>query len=306
MTESRFEASVRAQPALARAVLDAPAPAWLRRPDGRKVFLVGVGTNHHAARIAAWLWTRSGLDARAVHAHDFVTRPYRLTRGDLGVFLSHRGGRSFTVRAERAARRAGAETVVVTSRGSDWPAPRRLETGPPEVTGAYTQSFVTTMAWLCRWPARPALLAPFRRLPAALSGGPAFPRVSAGTDLLLLGDGPREWVARETALKVMEAAYLRARAYGLEEFLHGPCVSAGRDSVAVAFTSAREPRWRSARAYLKTIGVPLTEVRSEDWLAQAVWGQRFTAAACRRLGIDADDLKGRLPRYRRARAFLKL
>ncbi len=303
---SRFEASVAAQPALVRAVLDAPAPAWLKRPQGRKVFLVGVGTNHHAARIAAWLWSRTGLDARAVHAYDFVSRPYRLTRGDLGVFLSHRGGRSYTVRAERLARRAGARTVVVTARGGDWPAPRRLETGPLENTGAYTQSFVTTMAWLCRWAERPALLRPFRRLGASLRGGPAFPRVTAGTDLLLLGDGPREWVARETALKVMEAAGLRARAFGLEEFLHGPCVSASRESLAVAFSGPREPRWESARLYLKTIGVPLTEVRTEDWLAQVVWGQRFTAAACARLGIDPDSLKGDDPRYLRARAFLKL
>ncbi|MDE2490112.1 MAG: hypothetical protein KGM24_04645 [Elusimicrobia bacterium] len=303
---SRFERSVRAQPALVRAVLDAPAPSWLKRPAGRKVFLVGVGTNHHAARLAAWQWSRAGLDARAVHAYDFVARPYRLGRGDLGVFLSHRGGRSYTVRAERAARRAGAETVVVTARGSDWDAPRRLQTGPLEDTGAYTQSFTTTLAWLARWPERPALLAPFRRLSAALRGGPSFPRVAAATDLLLIGDGPREWVARETALKVMEAASLRARAFGLEEFLHGPCVSAGRGSLAVAFSAPGEPRWRAARAYLREIGVPLVEVRSADWLAQVLWGQRFTLAACRRLGIDPDLLRGDEPRYRRARSFLKL
>ncbi|MFX7621017.1 hypothetical protein ABTJ52_21855, partial [Acinetobacter baumannii] len=80
----------------------------------------GVGTNHHATRLAAWLWSRAGVDARAVHAHDFVSRPYRLSRGDLGVFLSHRGGRSYTVKAEEMARRGGAETVLVTAAGSPW------------------------------------------------------------------------------------------------------------------------------------------------------------------------------------------
>jgi glucosamine--fructose-6-phosphate aminotransferase (isomerizing) len=302
---SRFEANVHRQPALVRAALDARAPAWLKPPRGRKSFLVGVGTNHHAARIAAWLWSRAGLDARAVHSHDFVSRPYRLSPGDLGVFLSHRGSRSYTVKAEAAARRAGAETVIVTAEGSKWNGPRRLATGPLEDTGAFTQSFTTTLAWLLRWPAKPALLAPFRRIDASLRWGPAFPKIAAGADIVLIGDGLREWIACEIALKLQETAHARARSFGLEEFLHGPCVSVGRGTVVIGFSSAKEPRWNAARRYLAKIEVPLVEARSEDWLAQVLWGQRLTVSACRDLDIDPDLLRGDDPRYLAAREFLR-
>lgn len=278
----------------------------MRPPTARKIFLVGVGTNDNASHMAAWLWSSVGLDARAVHGHDFVARPYRLGRGDLGVFLSHGGGASYTVAAEAAARRAGAETVVVTADGSPWPgAPRRLETGPREDTRAYTHSFTTTMAWLMRWAGAPALLRPFSRVAASLRWGPAFPKVRPDTDLVLIGDGLREWVAREAALKVLETSYLRVRAYGLEEFLHGPMVSVGRGSAVVGFSAPGTRRWEGARRWLSTVGVPFTEVRSADWLAQVLWGQRLALACCQALGQDPDALRGGNARYAAAARALK-
>jgi fructoselysine-6-P-deglycase FrlB-like protein len=299
---SRFESNIYAQPSLVDAVLETAAPSWMKPPKGRKIFFVGVGTNHHAARLAAWLWSREGFDARAVHSHDFVARPYRLSRGDVAVFLSHRGGKSYTVTAEAMARRAGAETVVVTCAESAWKAPRRLVTGPIENTGAFTHSFTTTMAWLLRWPGKPALLAPFKAMRKSLKWGPEFPRVRPETDLVLIGDGLREWVACEVALKLQEAAYVRARSFGLEEFLHGPRVSVGEGSLVVGFSSRKEKRWDAARRYLEIVEVPFVEAASEDWLAQILWGQRFTVDACRRMGIDPDLIRSDDPRYRRALA----
>jgi fructoselysine-6-P-deglycase FrlB-like protein len=306
MSPSRYEANILAQPKLVRAALSAPAPSWMTPPKGRKVFFVGVGTNHHAARLAAWLWSRAGFDARAVHAYDFVSRPYCLTRGDLGVFLSHRGGKSYTVKAEQSARRGGAETVIVTAAGSPWKGARRITTGPLEDTGAFTQSFTTTMAWLLRWAGVPSLLAPFARIDKSLEWGPAFPTARHDDDVVFVGDGLREWVACEAALKVQEAAYLRARSFGLEEFLHGPQISVGIGSVVIGFSSPKEKRWAAARAYLRAVRVPFVEVASEDWLAQVLWGQRFALASCRRLGIDPDLIRADDPRYRRARALLGL
>lgn len=304
---SRYERNIFAQPAAVAAALTASAPAWMRRPRARKIFLVGVGTNDNAAHMAAWLWSSVGLDARAVHGHDFVSRPYRLGRGDLGIFLSHGGGRSYTVAAEAMARKAGAETVVVTAQGSPWPgAPRRLETGPREDTRAYTHSYTTTMAWLMRWARTPSLLAPFRRVEASLRWGPAFPAVKPDTDLVLLGDGLREWVAREAALKVLETSYLRVRAYGLEEFLHGPHVSVRRGSVVVGFSTPGVRRWNAARGWLRAVGVPFTEARSADWLAQVLWSQRLALSCCRRLRQDPDRLRGGDPRYKRAKDVLSI
>lgn len=303
---SRFEANVFAQPELLAAALRAPLPSWMKPPKGRKIFFVGVGTNHHAARMAAWLWSGAGFDARAVHAYDFVSRPYKLTKGDLGIFLSHRGGtKSYTVKAEALARKAGAETVAVCAAGAAWQGPkRRLDTCALEDTGAFTKSFTTTMAWLLRWAGKPALLAPFARAGASLNWGPDSPAVAADTDLVLLGDGLREWVACETALKLLETAHLRVRAYGLEEFLHGPHISVGRGSLVIGFSTVGERRWDDAHRYLDTIGVPFLDVASPDWLAQILWGQRFTIDACRRLGIDPDELRSGEPAYKKALAEL--
>ncbi len=303
---SRFEAAVFAQPELLAEALRAPMPKWLKPPKGRKVFFVGVGTNNHAAHIAAWLWSGAGFDARAVHAYDFVSRPYKLSKGDLGIFLSHRGGtKSYTVKAEAMARRAGAETVAVCASGAVWKGPKnRLETCSLEDTGAFSKSFTTTMAWLLRWAGKPALLTPFARAGSSLNWGPDSPKVAADTDLVLLGDGLREWVACETALKLLETAHLRVRSYGLEEFLHGPHISVGRGSLVIGFSTVGETRWDAAHRYLDTIGVPFLDVASDDWLAQILWGQRFTIDACRRLGIDPDLLRGDEPAYKKALAEL--
>ena len=301
---SRFEANVFAQPELIAQALRAPAPEWLTPPTGRKIFFVGVGSNHHAARIAAWLWSGAGFDARAVHAYDFVTRPYRLSTGDLGVFLSHRGGvKSYTVQAEAMARSAGADTVAVCGAGATWEGSgRRLETCALEDTGAFTKSFTTTMVWLLRWAGEPSLLAPFQRAGTSLNWGPDSPKITADTDLVLLGDGLREWVAAETALKLLETAHLRARAYGLEEFLHGPHISVGPGSFVVGFSAVGETRWDAAHRYLDTIGVPLLDAANDDWLAQILWGQRFTIDACRGLGLDPDLLRSDEPAYKKALA----
>lgn len=303
---SRFEANVFAQPELIARALRAPLPAWMKPPKGKKIFIVGVGTNHHAARIAAWLWSGAGFDARAVHAYDFVSRPYRLSKGDLGIFLSHRGGtKSYTVKAEAMARRAGAATVAVCGAGAVWKGPkRRLETCELEDTGAFTKSFTTTMVWLLRWAGKPGLLAPFLRAGTSLNWGPDSPKVTADTDLVLLGDGLREWVACETALKLLETAHLRVRAYGLEEFLHGPHISVGKGSLVIGFATVGETRWDAAHRYLDAIGVPFLDVANADWLAQILWGQRFTIDSCRGLGINPDDLRASEPAYKKALAGL--
>lgn len=312
-TPSRYERNVLAQPGLIEDILSAPEPAWMRRLRGHPVHFVGVGTSRHAAEIARALWKRLvSPRAEALHSFDFARLPQTVGRGDVVVLLSHRGGESsFTVEAARKAKEAGAVTVAITGRGAQWrdELDHRLDCCELENTGAFTKSFTTTMAWICKWIGAPPLLEGVRRAGRQLeTAGPPFPRLTAASDVVLLGDLEREWAARETALKLQEAAYLRARPFGLEEFLHGPRLSVGRGSVALGFTGPGEPRWKDARRYLAAIGVPLVEVDSlglpadAAWLGQVFWGQRLTIAACRAVGVHPDE--GRLadPRYRKALA----
>lgn len=306
---SRYETSFSQQPGLIEAILSAPEPAWmagLRRPP---IHFVGVGTSRHAAEIARVLWKRLvSPRADAVHSFDFCKLPQAVGRGDVVVLLSHRGGDSFTVEAARKAREAGAVAVAITGKGASWPAPldHRIDCCELEDALAFTKSFTTTMAWLCKWTGDETLRDGLRRAcAAAASSGPAFPSFARDTDVILLGDLEREWVAREIALKLQEAPYLRARSFGLEEFLHGPRLSVSRGAVALGFAAADEPRWKEARKYLSAIGVPLVEVgdlglpRDAAWLGQTFWGQRLTIDACAKLGISPDAGRLNEPDYKK-------
>lgn len=311
---SRYEKNIRLQPRLIRAVLAARRPAWMEALRRRRITFVGIGTNYHAARIAQWLWRkRVSAEAYAVPSFDFVRMPQPVGRGDVVVVLSHRGTKSFTVESAAAARRAGAVTVGITGRASPLkPLTHRIESCEMEDTGAFTKSLTTTLGWIVRWMGDPELESGLGKACGRLMAGPAFPRLRPDTDVVLVGDLGREWVAREIALKLEEAAYLRARAFGLEEFLHGPRISVGTGSLVVAFTDRREPRWKTLRDYLRTVEVPLHEYdggglpAEVSWLSQLFWGQRLALEACRQLGVDPDDLRSHDPRYRKARERLSL
>jgi glucosamine--fructose-6-phosphate aminotransferase (isomerizing) len=304
---SRYEKNIALQPAKIAEILKAPRPAWMDELKARPVYFVGVGTSFHLAQIAKMLWRRHvSLNAHAVHSFDYARLPQPAGKGDTVVLLSHRGTKSYTVESADAAHEAGAATVGITSVGSPWKdsLDHRIEACEAEDTGAFTKSMTSTLAWIARWIDDKKLTAELLSACANIEKGPAFFDLDAQTDVVLLGDLEREWIAREISLKLMEAAYLRARPFGLEEFLHGPRISVDGHSAAVAFVSD-EPRWQTVREYLKTVEVPLVEVRG-SWLEQLFWGQRFTADACRRLGVDPDSLRTQDARYKKAREALSL
>jgi glucosamine--fructose-6-phosphate aminotransferase (isomerizing) len=304
---SRYEDNIYRQPGLIKDILKSPRPSWMDELRSRPVYFVGVGTSFHLAQIAKALWRRHvALSAHAVHSFDFARLPQPAKKGDVVVLLSHRGTKSYTVESAAVARKAGAVTVGITGVGSPWKdnLDQRIEACELEDTGAFTKSMTCTLAWIARWINSPDLDKTFFDACARIKEGASFPKVSSGTDLVVLGALEREWVAREISLKLQEAAYLRARPFGLEEFLHGPRISVDGGSLVVAFTSS-EPRWQTVRDYLKTIEVPLVEVGG-SWIEQLFWGQRLTADVCAQLAIDPDSLRSQDARYKKARENLSL
>ncbi len=304
---SRYEKNIALQPGKIAAILKEPRPAWMDELKNRPIYFVGVGTSFHLAQIAKMLWRRHvSLKAHAAHSFDFARIPQPAGKGDVVVLLSHRGTKSYTVESADAAHKAGAVTVGITSVGSPWKdsLDHKIEACEVEDTGAFTKSMTATLAWIARWIDSRKLDKELLDACAGLEKGPAFPKVGPDTDVILLGDLEREWIAREISLKLMEAAYLRARPFGLEEFLHGPRISADAKSSVVAFVS-EEPRWQTVRDFLKTVEVPLLEVKG-SWLEQLFWGQRFTADACRQLSLDPDSIRTQDPRYKKAREALSL
>ncbi|MBI3552478.1 MAG: SIS domain-containing protein [Elusimicrobia bacterium] len=304
---SRYEKNIALQPGLIRAILASPRPAWMDELKPRPVYFVGVGTSFHLAQIAKMLWRRHvSLKAHAAHSFDFARIPQPAGKGDVVVLLSHRGTKSYTVESANAAHKAGATTVGITSVGSPWKdsLDHKIEACEAEDTGAFTKSMTSTLAWIARWIDAPNLTKELLSACGNLEAGPSFPMLGPDADVVLLGDLEREWIAREISLKLQEAAYLRARPFGLEEFLHGPRISVDAKSSVLAFVS-EEPRWQTVREYLKAVEVPLLEIKG-GWLEQLFWGQRFTAEACRQLGLDPDTLRTQDPRYKKAREALSL
>lgn len=297
---SRFEANIAEQPAIIDEILARPSPAWFGPIRRKPITFIGIGSSLFAAEISAWLWrTLVSPRAWAVNSFDFTRRPQPLARGETAVLFSHSGGRSVTFEAGLAAAKRGAVTIGLTAKGSPWRRGLRyrLETCEKEEIEPFTKSLTAALACVAKLIGEPKLIAGLRRSAAGAGKGPPFPTVRRRADLVVLGDGVREWVARETALKLQEAARLPARAYGLEEFLHGPRFSVGPKTLVVAFADRPEKRWGAARTLLGRARIPFIEVlaqgpTSSAWLGQLFWGQRFTAHACRQLGADPDLPRG--------------
>src|SRR3712207_4541076 len=85
-----------------------------------RLFLVGIGTSYHAARVGEHLLREygGGVDVRAVHSFDFALYGPELAPGDCVLALSHRGTKRYTAQALQRAVEAGCRTAIVTGEGS--------------------------------------------------------------------------------------------------------------------------------------------------------------------------------------------
>ena len=110
----------------------------------RRLFLVGIGTSHHAALPGESLFRLrgGGIDVRAVHSFHFVLYGPDLAPDDCVVAVSHRGTKRYTARAlERAGEGESADAGTV------------FRTVAQERAPAHTVSHTTAVAVLARsWP----------------------------------------------------------------------------------------------------------------------------------------------------------
>ncbi len=277
-----------------------------------RLFLVGIGTSHHAARVGEHLFRvyGGGLDARAVHSFDFALYGPGLTDRDCVVAISHRGSKRYTAAALRRARKAGCRTALVTGEGATVSVEPDVafETVSQERSAAHTVSYTSAVAVL----ALLAVLAGRRRAgSAALEVGflreemPAVLREALGAEgeartlarrhagrrrIWLTGGGPSAVAAEETALKIKETSYLQAEGMPTETMLHGPfqCVEAGDLFVLVAPAGAAQGRTLEVAELAREIGAPRVVV--SDGTAETPGGaasltvprvpEPFSALAC--------------------------
>ncbi len=246
----------------------------------RRLFLVGIGTSHHAALVGEHLMREygGGVDVWPMHSFDFALYGPHLAPGDGVVAVSHRGTKRFTARALEKAREAGCRTVVISGEGGapDSAAGVVLRTVAQERSSAHTISYACAISVLAALAARvghhrtgkhlleEGLLR--SELPAVLQAGleteediAALAEEHLGSRRIwFLGGGPGAVTAREAALKVKETSYLQAEGMSTEEMLHGPfqCVEDEDLFVLIVPAGASQERVFDLARAVREVGAP--------------------------------------------------
>jgi glucosamine--fructose-6-phosphate aminotransferase (isomerizing) len=225
------------------------------RLSGRRVWLLGLGTSHHAALVGEGLFLSAGAEARSARSIDFALYPPPLGPKDAVIAISHGGGTRYTRDAVALARDAGCFTVGITAEGGDVGAEARIATLEPERTRVHTVSFLAALielgrlalavseraggrrpGWAADWSAAPERLRTILDQAGAMEE-PAK-RAAAAPGVRIVGAGPNAATAAETALKLNEMAHLGAQALELETALHGPLCAVDRGDFVGVFAAA--------------------------------------------------------------------
>src|SRR5690606_13219955 len=148
--------AILAQPAAFRSVAvrsAAEAARWApAMAAARRVWLVGTGSSHHAARLGAYGLRHhvEGLDVQAVAAFDFALSGPPRPPDDLVVVVSHRGTKLYSRQALERGRAAGCATLLITGEGGEEGAPADgvFITVPQERSAAHTVSLTGSVAVL--------------------------------------------------------------------------------------------------------------------------------------------------------------
>jgi glutamine---fructose-6-phosphate transaminase (isomerizing) len=245
-----------------------------------RIFLVGIGTSHHAALVGEHLMRAygGGPDVRAVHSFDLALYGPEMRPEDCVIAVSHRGAKRYTALALEKAREKGCPTALITGEGGsgEGRADAVFLTVEQEKSSAHTVSYTSAVAVL-------ALLA--GRIGRHRTGSTTLPdelskervaealRAALGTEeevaalarehvgrrrIWLLGGGPSAVTAAETALKIKETSYLQAEGMPTETMLHGPfqCVEADDLFVLIAPSGAARERTLEVAELVEEVGAP--------------------------------------------------
>jgi glucosamine--fructose-6-phosphate aminotransferase (isomerizing) len=243
-----------------------------------RLFLVGIGTSYHAARVGEHLLREygGGLDVRAIHSFDFALYGPDLAPGDCVVALSHRGTKRYTARALQRALESGCRTALVSGEGGSFSVRTDavFRTVAQERSAAHTVSYTAAISVLAHLAGRvgyrrtgsETLPEVFLRdeLPAALGAAlGAEERIEALAREHLtrrriwpLGGGPSAVTAEEVALKIKETSYLQAEGMSTETMLHGPfqCVESDDLFVLIAPAGAAQERTLEVAELVAEVG----------------------------------------------------
>lgn len=257
----------------------------------KRILFFGVGSSYIAAKLCQLTLKRDRTRQRVpviVCPSTHIGLDALPAKGDWVFAFTHRAGGGPTIQALELAERLGAFTVQVSAQGvaqhssAQYLLPttplERVEPHTAAVTGAICAVTSLLLGDKCveEWEALTSLPTPSLELCQRRAGkGPA----------VLLGEWEGEWLAREGALKLMEMARLPVRAFGSEEFFHGPMFSAQPTDSIWHISLPKDPRNGDIHA-THQIGVfgssPLA------WMPALLELQWMALATALNLGVNPD------------------
>jgi fructoselysine-6-P-deglycase FrlB-like protein len=194
----------------------------------KRIVLCGVGSSLHAAKLTAYTLVRDKLRERVpvIACSSMVIGTEVIpTKGDWVFGFSHRGRTAATRKALEVCDRAGAFTILVAAKNVEQDEFTRflLPTIELEKVEPHTVSLTSAVCAVTTLLLGTKAAEEWEALRSI--GDPSLETVQARAGkgpTLLIGEWEGEWLAREGALKLMEMARLPVRAFGSEEFFHGP------------------------------------------------------------------------------------
>jgi fructoselysine-6-P-deglycase FrlB-like protein len=257
----------------------------------KRILVFGVGSSHMAAKLIGYTLSRDKSRPRLpVIACSSMAIGSEVVpaKGDWCFAISHRGRTVATLAALEACQRANSFTVLVSAKGTVAPASAQLllETSELEQCEPHTISMTSAVCAVSthflgakakeEWELMGSLGAPgLEVMQRRVGKGPA----------VIVGEWEGEWLAREGALKLMEMARLPVRAFGSEEYFHGPHYSVRPEDPIWYVSHVKDLRGTELKsAYRFDIhgSNPLA------WVPTLVEIQWAALAVATNLGIDPD------------------
>jgi glucosamine 6-phosphate synthetase-like amidotransferase/phosphosugar isomerase protein len=258
----------------------------------KRILLFGLGSSYFAACLAASALRRDKNRVRTpviACPSTHVGAEIHPSRGDWAFAFSHRGGSRPTLDALELSDRSGAFTVMVSGKGVRAPesAKFQIETCEVEKVEPHTVSVTGAICAVTNlllgpkggeeWDALRSIGDPDLDLMCRRAGkGPT----------ILMGEWEGEWLAREGALKLMEMARLPVRAFGSEEFFHGPRFSVTDKDRIWHVSMPKDPRETEIKAEHRVSVFGATPLA---WVPALVELQWLALATAINLGVDPDS-----------------
>lgn len=298
--QSVVEQTLRAQRDVWRTVVSRTSQYGARdlpREVPKRIFLFGVGSSYFAAKLCGFAILRDKTRIRipVISCPSLaIGKEFFPTQGDWVFGFSHRGKTPSTLMALQHCRREGAFTVLVAAKGVKLPSEFQdltLETCEAEKVEPHTVSVTSAIC------AVTTLLLPVRAAEEwdALTsvGDPPLElmrkRAGKGPDVLI-GEWEAEWLAREGALKLMEMAKIPARAFGSEEFFHGPRYSVKNGSGIWHVRMPEDIRMGEIADMRPAHSIDIYGGSALAWVPALVELQWLALATALNLGVDPDTV----------------